>query len=336
MNKSTFDIPVALFLFLREEKSVEIIKRISKIKPSVLYLIADGGRTKEEHQAALRTRAAVEKEIDWECKVIKRYADENVGVYGNIGEGAKWVLSQEKWAIFIEDDNLPELTFFEYCKELLIRYEKEERVLWICGTNYLGKYDSPYSYMFTSNLLPCGWASWSKKFLKYYDGELETFEPERDWKVLKAKYRNKALAKQDFNNFCVEKQRYRDGRRFISWDYQMAYTLRKYDLIGISPVCNQIKNIGVDSLSIHGGSSESSIMTQRLCGMDSFPLEFPLRHPTSLVIDKKYEHIISRIILVPLKIRARNSTLRVFRKILHVQPGEHLKDKILFRSKKRK
>ena len=47
MNKSTFEIPVALFMFLREEKSVEIIKRISKIKPSVLYLIADGGRTEE-------------------------------------------------------------------------------------------------------------------------------------------------------------------------------------------------------------------------------------------------------------------------------------------------
>ena len=104
--------------------------------------------------------------------------------------------------------------------------------------------------MFTQNLLPCGWASWADKFLKYYDGQLETFNPETDRKSLRKAYRNKALAKQDFNNFCVEKGRATEGKRFISWDYQMAYTIRKYDLLGISPCNNQIKNIGVDSIRI--------------------------------------------------------------------------------------
>ena len=321
-----FDIPVALFMFKREEKTVEIVKRIGKVRPTTLYLIADGARNEQEAEAVQKTRDAVEAAIDWDCKVVKNYAESNRGVYENIGEGAKWVFSQEKSAIFLEDDNLPELTFFEYCRDLLEKYKDNEKVLWICGTNYLGKYNTPYSYMFTQNLLPCGWASWSDKFLKYYDGQLETFDPEVDRKALRKVYRNKALARQEFNNFRVEKERRAEGNRFISWDYQMAYTIRKYNLFGISPCYNQIKNIGVDAESIHGGSSFASIMTQRFCGMDSYPLHFPLKHPETVRVDRKYERIISNIILVPFKIRFKLAILKAIRKLLGVKKGEHLRD----------
>lgn len=328
MEKSFFDIPIALFMFKREEKTVEILKQIGKIRPTKLYLIADGGRNEDEHKAALRTRDAVEAAIDWDCKVIKNYAEENRGVYKNIGEGAKWVLGQEKWAIFLEDDNMPELTFFPYCKELLEKYEANERVLWICGTNYLGTYNSKYSYMFTQNLLPCGWASWAEKFLKYYDGELKTFNPETDRKELRKSYHDKALFLQDYNNFCAEKENGLVKNRFVSWDYQMAYTIRKYSLLGISPCCNQIKNIGVDAESIHGGTSFASIMTQRFCGMNSYPLNFPLKHPCNVKIDSKYEKKISNIMLIPLKIRMKLSVIKVIRKLLGVKKGEHLRDKL--------
>ncbi len=334
LEVNQFDIPVALFMFKREHKTAEIVKRIGEVRPTKLYLIADGARNEQEAVAVKRTRDAVEQAIDWDCEIVKNYAQSNRGVYRNIGEGAKWVLSQEESAIFLEDDNMPELTFFDYCRELLEKYKDNERVLWICGTNYLGKYNTPYSYMFTQNLLPCGWASWSHKFLKYYDGQLETFNPETDRKSLRKAYRNKALAKQDFNNFCVEKERATEGKSFVSWDYQMAYTIRKYDLLGISPCNNQIKNIGIDSESIHGGTSFASVMTQRLCGMDSYPIEFPLKHPQSTRIDKKYERIVSNILLIPFNIRLRIAVLKVLRKLLGLKKGEHLRDIFKIRGRK--
>ena len=109
-----FNIPVVLFIFKRE-KAVEVIKRISLIRPEKLYILADQGRNEEERVAVERCRKKVESAIDWNCEIIRNYADENRGVYQNIGEGAKWVLRREKWAIFLEDDNLPELTFIECC-----------------------------------------------------------------------------------------------------------------------------------------------------------------------------------------------------------------------------
>ena len=46
-----FNIPVALFLFKRGEKSAVIIDQIAKIKPQKIYLIGDGARKKDEELA---------------------------------------------------------------------------------------------------------------------------------------------------------------------------------------------------------------------------------------------------------------------------------------------
>lgn len=69
----------------------------------------------------------------------------------------------------------------------------------------------------------------------------------------------------------------------------MDFALKYYDLYGISPAKNQIKNIGVDEISEHGGTSTMNEMTRRFCTMPSYPLEFPLKHPKEVRIDEVYE-----------------------------------------------
>lgn len=315
--KEGFDIPVALFMFRRADSTVRIVERVAQVKPKKLYLIADQGRNDAEKAAAQECRKAVLDAIDWDCEVIKYFAEENRGVYANIGLGAKWVFEREECAIFLEDDNLPEVTFFPFCKEMLERYRDNDDVLWICGTNYLAKYKNEKgdSYMFTRHLLPCGWASWSHKFCKYYDGELENATPE-NLRKLRSKYESAKL--YDQQKYCVRKELYRreTGRKFLSWDYQMAFSVRFFDKYGISPCNNQIRNIGADGISEHGGNDINNVMTQRFCGMDSHPLEFPLSHPEKVEIDPVYEKKIHDIILNPFKMRARrkikSALLRTF------------------------
>lgn len=301
-----FDIPVVLFIFKRE-KAVEVIKRLSEVKPSKLYILADQGRNDAERHAAEICRQKVEDAIDWKCELVKNYADENRGVYQNIGEGAKWVLRREKWAIFLEDDNLPEVTFFEFCKEMLQKYEEDSRVLWVCGTNYLGNYHPKdnVSYVFTRHMLPCGWASWATKFEKFYDGNLSLCEDKTVMERVKDVYINSKVFFQYRISWMNEYYRIKSGERPISWDYQMDLTIKANNLFGICPCKNQIKNIGVDNDSTHGGNSLDDIMTQRFCGMDSYPIEFPLVHPKTLLIDPEFETKIGKIILKPWKDRVK-------------------------------
>ena len=324
-----FNIPVVLFFFIRE-KSVEVIKRISLLRPEKLYILADQGRNEEERVAVERCRKKVESAIDWNCEIIRNYADENRGVYQNIGEGAKWVLRREKWAIFLEDDNLPELTFFEFCKEMLEKYEEDNRVLWVCGTNYLGDYHPKdnVSYVFTRHMLPCGWASWASKFEKYYDGELELCNEQVVMELVKDVYVNSKVFFQYRNSWMNEYYRIKRGERPISWDYQMDLSIKANNLFGICPCKNQIKNIGVDEDSIHGGNSFDNIMTKRFCGMDSYPIEFPLIHPKTLLIDPVFENEVGKIILKPWKERVKAHISHYIREKLSVPYGVRIVDYI--------
>lgn len=321
-----FEIPIGLFIFKRD-KVVQIIDRLREVKPSKLYILADYGRNAAEIELAKHCREVVEKNIDWDCEVIKNYAEENRGVYANIGLGASWVLEREKWAIFLEDDNLPEISFFQYCKEMLEKYENEEKVLWICGTNYLGKYISSdgASYMFTRHLLPCGWASWSKKFLKYYSGELKQCVDINNIKSTKKRYIFRRLYIQYKNLWMGEYRKIARGERPRSWDYQMDFTLKYYDLLGVSPTYNQIKNIGVDELSEHGGNSFTLEMTRRFCGMDSYALDFPLKDPEKVAINNDYEKKIGKILLYPLKIRLKLYVLIALKKIMGIPEDKPLR-----------
>lgn len=308
------NIPVVLFTFRRSNTIPAIMERIATAKPPKIYLLSDEGRNAAEKEEVKKCREIVEKSISWDCEVIKHYANSNRGVYKNIGEGARWVFEREEMAIFLEDDNLPEVTFFKYCEELLKKYSSSEKILWICGTNYLGQYDSQYSYMFTKNLLPCGWASWANKFLKYYDGELNGYTDADKQKRFCQSYNKKSLYKQQLRLIDNEYKRREKG--FLSWDYQMLFSVRANDMYGISPVYNQIKNIGVDEYSIHGGTSNKNVMTDRFCGVPTSPLDFPLKHPNDIYIDLKYERLIDNIILDPLKTRIRKQVGRIIRKLI--------------------
>lgn len=324
-----FDIPVAIFMFKRKDTLLKIIDVLSKVKPEKLYLISDEGRNIKEKEEVANTRKAAEDAINWKCNIVRYYANENRGVYNNIAGGANWVFSKEESAIFIEDDNLPEISFFQYCKELLDYYKDDERILWICGTNYLSEYNNSNndSYFFTQHLLPCGWASWSCKFQKYYDGDMKNYGNPKYMNVFKASYKSKPLLKQRLRSLEGEFRRGKESTGFRSWDYQMLFSIRSNNLYGISPKYNQIRNIGADQFSSHGGTNLNMVMTRRFCEIPTKPLEFPLRHPTEVKIDQEYETRISNIVLLPLNLRIKGNIIRIIKKILGIDPYESIRTK---------
>ncbi|MBQ9163108.1 MAG: glycosyltransferase family 2 protein [Clostridia bacterium] len=327
-----FDIPVTLFFMKRTENTLKVLSGIAKVKPKKLYLISDGGRTEEEHEKVKACRAAVEAAVNWDCEIVRDYAETNVGILDRIGFGAKRVLEKEEYAIFLEDDNYPEESFFYFCREMLLKYRDNTNILWVCGTNYLEEYDSPYSYVFTRHTLPCGWASWGHKFPKVYDGYLEGLDDPFISANYKGFYKNRRLEKQKcffINNAkaAIDQKNYK-----ISWDHQMTFTLMSHNMYGIAPKTNLIKNIGVDAETTHGGSSMRNVMTRRFCGMGSKPLEFPLVHPPVVLEDKRYERIVGNIICIPRYYFAGIKLARRLRKIFKSTKGKSY-SQMIFSSK---
>jgi len=178
--------------------------------------------------------------------------------------------------------------------------------------------------MFTRHMLPCGWASWSNKFLEFYDGEIELFKDPYIRERFLAEFPNKAMRDVYERPLLRYEKELAQGKQPYSWDYQMCLTVRANSMFGISPVCNQIKNIGVDMDSEHGGNSMTKVMTRRFCGMPSYPLEFPLKHPKAVMTNLDYEEKINKVVTPPLYMQLRHTVASLLKLLLGKRQDEPL------------
>ena len=331
------NIPVVVFLYRRIDTLARVFHVLEQAKPAKIYLLSDAGRNKEEHIEVEAVRSHALHLITWKCEVITRFAQANLGVYENIGLGARWVFEREEKAIFLEDDNLPNLTFFGYCSELLDKYEHDERILWICGTNYTDVFSwCDSSYFFTQHLLPCGWASWSKKFTNAYDVHLSALNSTSKLRCFSRSYRNRALYRQQRDSVLNERERRLRGCRYQSWDYHMLLTLRANGLWGIAPKTNLITNIGADALSAHGGVSTALEMSRRFCDIPSKEIQLPLRHPKDFGNNERFDSLLGNIILWPFSARVKWFINKTLKRLLGVYVDDSLVKEVKKRIGKRK
>jgi hypothetical protein len=289
---TSFDVPVGIFFFNRPDLFERVLTKVAEIKPSKLYLMCDGPRmnSPKEIQLIDKCKKIADQIINWKCEVYKDYHPVNVGVYQNIAGGAKWVFSKEEMAIFLEDDNLPDGSFFEYCRQMLLKYSEEEKVLIIFGNNFLVDYKTPNdeSYIFTQHLHPCGWASWSNKFLNNYDWDLNLWTNAAIKKEVLKRILYIPNKSRYYIAFSSEFTEFSTRKKFSSWDFHCYLTLLAKDLLAIVPKTNLIRNIGVDERATHGSVKLDEAVSKRV-PQQLIPLEFPLIHPDKVEINYDFE-----------------------------------------------
>jgi len=128
---------VAFVIFKRPDCTARVFERIRNARPERLFVIADGARESVagEREKVAATRAVCE-EIDWPCQVVRDYAPENMGCRRRVVSGLNGVFEAVEDAIILEDDILPDPSFFPFCRELLDRYRDDKRVGSITGFQF--------------------------------------------------------------------------------------------------------------------------------------------------------------------------------------------------------
>jgi 2-polyprenyl-3-methyl-5-hydroxy-6-metoxy-1,4-benzoquinol methylase len=241
----SLDTPVALLIFNRPEPTAKVFEVISKVKPKTLLVVADGSRFPDEEDKCRETRQIIEQ-VDWECNVIKNYADHNLGCRNRVSSGITWVFDTVEEAIILEDDCVPSVSFFYYCQTLLEYYRNDTRVMHICGSNkQFGRRRTPYSYYFSKYNFIWGWASWRRAW-KHYDVEMKTWPHYKHQNFL--------------GSVCedVQEKKYWEqlfdiafNQEVDTWDYQWTYACWANHGLSIVPNVNLISNIGFGADATH-------------------------------------------------------------------------------------
>ena len=165
MKSSKTDIAVLLLFFTRSDTFRQVFEAVRQARPSMLLLYQDGPRGPQDLPGIEACREIVsDAHIDWECEVHRNYLDHNEGCDPSGFRSHRWAFSLAEKVIVLEDDVVPSQSFFPFCKEMLDKYEHDERVSMIAGFNIdeLTKDCGNDSYFFTSAFSIWGWASWRR------------------------------------------------------------------------------------------------------------------------------------------------------------------------------
>ena len=162
--------PIVFIVFNRPDKARRVFSQIRDARPQRLFLIADGPRESRpgELLKCLESRSIL-NDIDWDCELTIDFSDVNLGCRKRITTGLDRVFAEVDEAIILEDDCLPDHSFFGFCEELLTRYRDDRRVFHIGGTNYLDRRIqermAAASYYFSRYNHCWGWATWRRAWI---------------------------------------------------------------------------------------------------------------------------------------------------------------------------
>jgi hypothetical protein len=227
------ETPVLLLIFNRPAETRRVFEAIQKAAPRKLYVAADGPRANKENEAALceETRKVVSS---FTGELHTLYRDNNLGCKNAVAEGITWFFNNVEQGIILEDDCLPDPTFFSFCEELLKKYKDDPRIMHISGNNFqFGRQRGNASYYFSRFPHIWGWASWRKAWAHY------------------------TISMDDYPQLRQEPEfkKYLDNRNLLmtyegkinTWDSQWLCSVYRQKGYAALPNVNLVRNIGFES-----------------------------------------------------------------------------------------
>ncbi len=275
--------PVAFIIFKRPDTTKKVFEAIRQAKPQKLLVIADGARADVpgEAEKCAATRAIIEL-IDWECEVFRNYSDINLGCGKRVSSGLDWVFENVEEAIILEDDCLPDPTFFRFCEELLEKYRHDERITSISALSVPNRIRfRSDSYFFSRYQRSWGWATWRRAW-KHFDFEMNMWLSIRNTSWLKDVLGNS----NDVKDWTKILDSVYEGK-IDTWDYQWMFTCWLQSGLSILPSVNLVRNIGFGADATHTHDTNE----QRV-NLKKQSMSFPLQHPKFVVRDSQTDSFI--------------------------------------------
>jgi hypothetical protein len=246
------DTPVLFIVFNRPDTAAKVFERIRAVQPKQLYIIADGPRqhVPEDAENCRKTREIVSL-VDWECEVKTDFKANNVGPEVSIKSGLNWFFNEVEYGIILEDDCLPDLSFFEYCERLLRKFRYDDHINIISGCTFIDKkLSADYDYFIGELSYSWGWASWARVFKNLKWGQY--YDLENVYSKLFSAFGNKEYA--DLLFCTIEHSHNKEG----NWDVELLIHNLMNDKKSVTPAVNLVSNIG--ETGTHYTNSKNKIL----------------------------------------------------------------------------
>lgn len=273
--------PILLLAYRRPDTTRRVLDALRPHRPAVLFVACDGPVTGDGEQAAAcaATRQLIERAVDWPCELNRRYRSHNAGCRHGVSEAISWFFAQVSEGVILEDDVLPDASFFPYCSELLERYREDGRVGMVSGSTPGNRPPRDgASYRFSRYAHVWGWASWRRAW-RCYDAAMASWPALRDqgWLV--------DVGGRRFARYWRHQlERVWQGE-CDTWDYIWQMSCWKEGLLSVSPARNLVDNLGFrDRRATHTRLDPSPLPP-------AAAMATPLRHPSQMIADGRVDGV---------------------------------------------
>ena len=307
------DVAVLCIFFVRDDCFSQSFEAVRQARPSKLLLWQDGPRNEKDMEGIEKCRKIAEN-IDWDCEVYRCYNEKNYGCDPSTFYSHKWAFSIVDKCIILEDDLVPSPSFFKFCKELLDKYENDERIDRICGTNLLDEYNIEDDYFFSRWGNSWGWASWSrvaKKWEENYEFMDNEYAVSRMRELVPAKDLKGHL---EWEKTCLLHKK--EGIPY--WEFLIGAEALLNNRLIIYPRVNMVENIGLDKNSTHAPENIEilSKTKQRFFTRKAYDLQFPLKHPKYIIEDRVFPQLCKESLHVPFNEKLESAIKKIKSRII--------------------
>lgn len=318
--------PVLVLAYRRPHTLRQVIDALRPVAPPLLFLACDGPHPESpmEEARVKEVRELLDSAIDWPCEVHRSYSLEHLGARRGVSSAISWFFAHVEQGIILEDDCVPDPTFFPFCEELLDLYANDLRVWCITGGNYQdGRVRGQGTYYFSRYPHCWGWATWRSRWDAFDEG-MASFEA----------FDASGLIQDIFSDpleaaywLRIWKTQYIQPSLDI-WDYQWSFTCMSASGLTAVPNSNLITNVGDGPDATHTAGSASLHMPTR-------PLSFPLVHPSFVLRDQSADcytflyHMPGRYLRYQSSLRGRIIDPLRFRLLLALRHPLHYPAKFL-------
>ena len=270
--------PVLFIIFNRPEFTQKVFDKIKEYKPSQLFIVADGPR--ENNYSDLitceKTRKIVEQ-INWQCELNTLFRDKNLGCKISVSEGISWFFKHVSFGIILEDDCLPNSSFFKYCNHYLNEYRYDDNVYSISGSRFININKRSNFYLGKYSLM-WGWATWENRWNKY---KIDTFDYTE---VLRKTFLNRKTLYNYWDNVFFML----NNDSIDTWDFQWILTVFRESGYVVRPPYNLVENLGFNQDATH-----TSDLNHPVASLKSYEIEevFPNNLQYNIKIDYEDEEI---------------------------------------------
>lgn len=270
-------VSVLIIAYNRPDLIGELVDVVVKAKPSSVYCSVDAPIPEDSSSIELNERVkSYLSGYVWPCPVHFRFGDVHQGCHRAVISAIDWFFSCESEGIILEDDCIPDVSYFSFAGYLLNKYRNVPQIGMISGTSLVSAREKSWDYRYSHLVNIWGWATWADRW-KQLVHDLKAWPSLRDSGIVDC-----------YGLYASQQARLLDHQATLpapTWGVRWRFTCLKHGWFSIVPSVNLVKNVGFGRSDAVSKNFEHPLQSIA-CESVGMPLRAPLIMEVDAALDE--------------------------------------------------